>query len=111
MPGAAHALAGDETLGQRAVIMRAMRADGENVIAALLQQHLLVADMAEELTVDKVGQRDTLGQVRTLRCVLIAVLGHRCAPTLAVPVRLTRSCRETAGEARHRCESIPACGW
>src|SRR5262249_37334533 len=85
--------------------MRAMRADGEDVVAHLAhlhQQHLLVADMAEELAVDKIRQRDTLGEVRPLRRILL--LRHRYTPAF------TRSCRETAGEARRRHENIRACG-
>jgi predicted HAD superfamily Cof-like phosphohydrolase len=52
-----------------------MRANGEDFIAAVHQQHLLVADMAEELAVDKIRQRDALGEVRTVRRILF--LGHR----------------------------------
>ena len=95
MPGTAHAFAGYETLGQRAVIMRAMGADGEDFAAALHQQHLFVADMAEELAVDEIRERDTLGEVRTLRFILVLIraLGHRCAPT-----RSPRSLDAPAGQ-------------
>jgi hypothetical protein len=54
MPRTAHAFAGYETLGQRAVIMCAMRADGEDFIAALHQYHLFVSDMAEKLAVGEI---------------------------------------------------------
>src|SRR3974390_1393053 len=98
MPGTAHALTGNETFGQRTVIMGAMRADSENVVAVSHQQHLLVADMTEELAVDKIGKRDALGEVRALRgvCVLghVALLSH-CAPKS--PVR-----------SRDRGEQLPA---
>jgi hypothetical protein len=47
--------------------------------------------MAEELAVDEIRQRDTLGEVRTLRFVL--VLSHCCAPT-----RSPRSLDASAGQ-------------
>src|SRR6516162_1339625 len=100
MPGTAHALAGNETLGQRAVIMGAMGADSEDFAAALHQQHLLVADMAEELAVNKIRQRDALGEVRALRRVLL--LRHRYAPTLWSCVRsiMPRNCRRSSASSR-----------
>src|SRR5580704_14757877 len=77
MPRAAHALADDETFGERPMIMRAMRADGEDLVAASHQQHLLVTDMAQELAVDKILDCDTLRQVRPARCSLL--FRHRAA--------------------------------
>src|SRR6516225_401429 len=107
MPGTAHAFAGDKSLGQRAVIMGAMRANGEDFVAAVHQQHLLVADMAEELAVDEIRQRDAPREVRTLWRILL--LRHCDTPAF------TRSYRETAGEARRRHDdgslSPLRCGW
>src|SRR5207237_7856602 len=48
MPGTTNALAGHEALGERPVIMAAMRADRENLGARTHQQHFIVADMAEQ---------------------------------------------------------------
>jgi len=48
MPGAADAVADDKAVGERPVIMTAMRVDGEDLGAGTYQQHLLIADMAEQ---------------------------------------------------------------
>ena len=48
MPGAAHRVADQQPFGERAVIVAAVRADGEDLAAAARQQHLLVADMADQ---------------------------------------------------------------
>ena len=48
MPGAAYALAIDDAFGERAMVMAAMGADGENLRARTHQQHLFIPDMAEQ---------------------------------------------------------------
>src|SRR5436190_16775977 len=78
MPRTAHAFADDQALGERSMIMRAMRADGEDFITASHQQHLLVADMAQEFAVDEILDCDTLREVRSARRFLL--VRHRAAP-------------------------------
>ena len=53
MPGAADAVADHEPIGERPVVVAAMGADGEHLGAAAHQQHLLIADMPDELAVDE----------------------------------------------------------
>ena len=48
MPGTAHRAIRDDALGERPVIVRALRADGENLRALAHQQHRFVADVAEQ---------------------------------------------------------------
>src|SRR5579863_6683838 len=103
MPGTAHALADHDALGERAVIVAAMRGDGEYFGAAAHEQHLLVADMADELAVGEVWERDPLGQVRAARRGLF--LRHRRVPLF------TQSRREIAGDAADCRGSILAYGW
>ena len=49
MPGASHRVIDKEPLRERAVIVRALSADRENVSAATHEQHRLFSDMAGEL--------------------------------------------------------------
>ena len=64
MPGAAHRVADQQAFGERTVIVRAGCADGEHLVAAARQQHLLVADMAEQHgAVGEVGEGNTLAQI------------------------------------------------
>ena len=49
MPGTAHRAADNESLGERAAIVRAMGADGERLGAATHEQHRLFLHMANEL--------------------------------------------------------------
>ena len=103
MPRAAHGVADHEPLGERAVIVRAMGADGEDLVAALHQQHLLVADMAEKLAVDEIRERDTLGKVRTLRrCSVPAPSLCSCAHSI-----MPRNCRRSSASSRKH----PSIGW
>ena len=48
MPGTADAVADHEAIGERPVIMAAMRVDGENLRAGAHQQDILIADMPEQ---------------------------------------------------------------
>ena len=88
MPRAAHAVAGHETFGQRAMVVAAMRADGEYFVATAHQQNLLVADLAQQLTVDEIAEADTLAQIRAARRCLL--LGHGRVPPLARPAKNRR---------------------
>ena len=67
VPGTAHALADNDTVGERAVIVAAMGADREHLGADAHEQHLLVADMADKLAVDEVREGNALGQIRAAR--------------------------------------------
>jgi hypothetical protein len=51
VPGTANGLVDDETFGQRAVVMRALRSHGENIRTAAHQQDIVLANMAEQLAV------------------------------------------------------------
>src|ERR1700736_6479144 len=123
MPRAAHALADDETFGERPMIMRAMRADGEDLVTASHQQHLLVTDMAQELAIDEILDCDTLREVRPARC--FSLFRHSAAsPDLSeispaaglsgqlqssATVRLNPRERRAGEQTKHRLFS-PACG-
>jgi hypothetical protein len=48
MPRTADSAADDQALGEGAVIMRAMRRDGEDVLTRPHQENLLVANMTDE---------------------------------------------------------------
>ena len=48
MPRTADALPDDEPLGERPVIMTAMRVDRENLLVGAHQHNILVADMSEQ---------------------------------------------------------------
>ena len=50
----------DEAFGERPVIVAAMRADREDLRARAHQQHLVVADMAEQHLAGEFGRRDAL---------------------------------------------------
>ena len=66
VPGTAHRVADDEPVGERAVIVGAMGADREDLGAAAHQQHLLLADMAEQLAaVIEFGKGNSLPEIGT----------------------------------------------
>ena len=48
MPGTAHRVADDQALGERPVVVRAVRADREELVAAPRQDHLVVVDAATD---------------------------------------------------------------
>ena len=70
MPGAADALADHQSLGQRSMIMAAMRVDGEDVRPRAHQQNVFLADMAEQGLAGEFGQLDAQRQIRSGRCSL-----------------------------------------
>ena len=67
MPGAADALADHQSLGQRSMIMAAMRVDGEDVRPRAHQQNVFLADMAEQGLAGEFGQLDAQRQIRSGR--------------------------------------------
>jgi hypothetical protein len=58
VPWTANAVADDEAFSQRPIIVRAKRAHGEYLGAAAHQQYLVLADMAKEFAVFKIGGCD-----------------------------------------------------
>jgi len=74
VPGAAHGIADDQPLGERAAIVGAGRADGKKLAAAAREQHRLLPDMpAEHASVGNVVQRNALREIGPLR---LGLLGH-----------------------------------
>ena len=68
-----------ETVGERTAVVRALGADREDLGPAAHQQHLLVADMADELAaIGKLGERNALGQIGA--GLLGMVLSHSTPP-------------------------------
>src|SRR3954462_12424399 len=95
MPGAADAPANHEALGERPVVMTAIRVDGENLRPRTHQQHILIADMPEQGFAGEIIGQYTFGQVRpgrrsllfshvSLPWMLFAILG--CCFAIAVPL-------------------------
>jgi hypothetical protein len=87
VPGTAHDIANDQSLSERAAVVRAGRANREQFIAATRQQHGLLAHMpAHHGAVAKISERNPAREIRSLRLgllgshnVLRAGLGI-CAP-------------------------------
>jgi hypothetical protein len=65
VPRAAHAGPDHKPVGERPVIMAAMRIDRENLRARTRQQHLFVAHMANKHVVLEVFRADALGEIGT----------------------------------------------
>ena len=64
MPRTAHRVVGQDPVAERPAIMRAGRADGEDLAAAAGEQHILFADMPHEhLAVGKLAGGNTRGQI------------------------------------------------
>ena len=80
MPGTADVVAGHEAVGERAVIVAAMRVDREDLAARAHQQHVLLADMAEQHVVLEIIGRDAEREIGTSGLVL--VVGHVSPPPL-----------------------------
>ncbi len=73
MPGAAHRVADDQSLGQRAVIVGALRANGVKHAARARDQHRLVADAAgQHLALADVSGRDAFGEVGSIVLLFVA---------------------------------------
>ena len=65
MPGAADALADHQSLGQRPMIVAAMRVDGEDIRPRAHQQNVFVANMAEQGLSGEFGRPDAQRQIRS----------------------------------------------
>jgi hypothetical protein len=65
VPGTADAFAVDEALGEWAMIMAAMGVDREYLRSRAHQQHVVVADMAQQDCAREIGQPDPLREIRT----------------------------------------------
>src|SRR6516162_505389 len=75
VPGTAHRIVDHESLDQWPVIMRAMRAHGEHLVAAPHEEDFLLAHMADELAAIRGGsESQPLRQIGSGRLVLL--LGH-----------------------------------
>ena len=93
VPRAAHRAVNNEAVGERPMIVGAMRADREDVRAAQDQQHLVVADMSKEVSNGQVGQRDALGQIGAARSRLFS---HCRPPSLSDRTKTTPRYRVVA---------------
>src|SRR6185312_14526664 len=83
VPGAAQGVADHQALGERPVIMRAERADGEQLLAAARQQHRLAVDVAlQHGAVGDVVEFDAGGEIGAGR--LGGVLAHGNPLLLAI---------------------------
>jgi hypothetical protein len=63
MPGAPDAVPDYEPFTERAVVMAAMRCDGEYLGPVVDQQDFLVAHMTCQLSIGKLRERNALGQI------------------------------------------------
>ena len=100
MPRAAHASAGHEAFGERAMVVAAMGADGEYVAAAAHQQNFLVADVAQQLVVLEIAESDAFSQIRTARRGLL--FSHGDVPPLARSPEKRRRTRKIDGSRPKR---------
>lgn len=76
VPRTAHRFPNYDAVRKRSMIMAAVSADREQFRTRANQQHFLVADVANQPTIDEVGERNTLRQIRATRRSLF--LGHCC---------------------------------
>src|SRR6185369_9179216 len=61
-----------QAFGERAVIMAAGGLDRKDLAARLDQQHVFLADMAEQLAVLECGEGYAFGQIRSARLAFLA---------------------------------------
>ena len=74
----------DESVDERRVVMRAMRADRENLVFAQHQQHFLFPDAADQFAIAlELGEVDALGEVGANR--RFGIRGHRRLPVSFAP--------------------------
>ena len=71
MPGATNAVADNDAVDQRAVIVCAVRIDREYFRAGMHQQDLLLADMPDQFSIGKISERHALRQIRPGRRTLL----------------------------------------
>ena len=66
MQGTADGIADDQSVGERAAIVRATGADGEELVARARQQHVLVSDTPDQHAAGlELPAVDTLGEIRS----------------------------------------------
>src|SRR5690606_31594051 len=76
VPGTAYGLTNEQALGERAAVVRALRADGEVAVAHAREQHRVLADVAlEHRAVGEIRGADSCGEVRPHASVIR--LAHR----------------------------------
>src|SRR5690606_31421519 len=80
MPRAPHGVVDDQAFAEGTVIVRAERTDGEDLVAAADDQHLVVADAADQLAA--VGKRIARNTGREIRSA-IALFRHEQPPDAA----------------------------
>src|SRR5690606_39533728 len=80
VPRAADRVTDHEALGERAAVVRARRADGEDAIAAPRQEHRLATGVAEERTsiLHLAGLGAVRDEIRTRELSCLST--HACAP-------------------------------
>ena len=77
VPGAAHAVPVDRALGQRAAVVAAGCADGEDLVALAHDQHGVVARVADDrFSVHELGERDARGQIWSTWLSLVSAHGR-----------------------------------
>ena len=68
MPGTANRIADHKPLFQRAIVMRALRPDREQVISTADEQNGVATDVADELRpIGKLRERDALSEIGAVR--------------------------------------------
>src|SRR5881392_885369 len=80
MPGAADAVPDHETLSERAVVMAAMRVDGENLRTGPHQNDILITDVPEQGVGGELAQCDALDEIRASGRLLFS---HDPSPPLS----------------------------
>src|SRR5581483_6798972 len=75
MPGPTDAIADHKAFREGTMIMAAEGIDRENLGPELDQQHLVLTDMAEQLSIAEIGRRYALGEIRS---AWLVVLAHGC---------------------------------
>ena len=109
VPGAAHGVADHQPFGERAAVVGAGRLDREDLAAGLHQQHVFLADMAEQFAVLERSERHApgSGRARLASCPR----SWRC---LLEPSRINRPnwpAPAAPGVSTHCRGTRRACGW
>ena len=84
MPGTAHCIPNQDALGKRTMIMRAVSIDGEDLPTLTNQQHLLLANVADDAaTIRDVLERNAKRQIWASRMNFVThqrILTYRRMP-------------------------------
>src|SRR5262249_37188738 len=73
MPRTAHGFADEETLGQRAVVVRALGAHRQQLLPAARQQHRLASSLPEKHGgIGNLGERHSLRKIGAIRFLFLA---------------------------------------